>query len=322
MSDQQPSTSASRMRKFREKQKEEDPNFTANEAKRLRELRKRKAENLSEGELKAISLKERDKKRLQRAKKRVELKNPTDSPVSTESPYKSKQTLCKAVQKALKALPQSPRKKKAVVTELARKMNIALAESPNISTSGDDTRYDDVKAFYYRPDIVYTCPGANDFIVVWENGIKKKCQKHYLTLYLREAFCIFKEFFPNIEIGFSNFCSLRPKNVLLMKDTPSDQCKCLTHENFMFKLKGLKQNYCNDWWTMILCDPSLDSKCWKNECDTCSDGKKILISMDLSTICVWKEWEKNSENKLRLVNHETSSGELKEKLIDSIHIMI
>lgn len=156
MSDQQPSTSASRMRKFREKQKEKDPNFTANETKRLRELRKRKAENLSEGELKAILLKERDKKRLQRAKKRVELKNPTDSPVSTESPYKSKQTLSKAVQKALKALPQSPIKKKAVVTELARKMDIALAESPNISTSGDDTRYDDVKAFYYRPDIVYT----------------------------------------------------------------------------------------------------------------------------------------------------------------------
>lgn len=201
-------------------------------------------------------------------------------------------------------------------------MNIALAESPNTSILGDDTCYEDVKAFYFRPDIVYTCPGANDFVVVWENGIKKTCQKHYLTMYLREAFCIFKEFNSSIKIGFSKFCSLRPKNVLLMKDTPSDQCKCITHENFMFKVKGLKQNYCNDWWCKILCDPSLNSKCWKNECDTCSDGKQITLSMDLSKICVWKQWKKNSDNKLRLVNHETCSGELKDKLIDSIHIMM
>lgn len=44
--------------------------------------------------------------------------------------------------------------------------------------------------------------------------------------------------------------------------------------------------------------------------------------MDLSKVCIWKEWEKNSDNKLRLTTHETSSGELKDKLIDSIHIMM
>lgn len=322
MTDQQPSTGASRMRKLRERLKKDDPNFKANEAKRISDLRKRKLEKLSKSELTVLRLKERDKKRLQRAKKRVEVQNINESSISKATPYKSKQTLSKAVQKAMKALPQSPGKKKAVVTELARKLNISLAESQNISISNEDARYEHVKEFYYRPDIVYTCPGANDFVVVWENGIKKKCQKHYLTMYLREAFCIFNEINPNIEIGFSKFCSLRPKNVLLMKDTPSDQCKCITHENFMFKVKGLKQTYCNDWWCMILCDPSLNSKCWRNECDACSDGKKIEFSMDLSTVCVWKEWEKNSENKLRLVNHETSFGELKEKLIDSINVMM
>lgn len=288
MTDQQPSTSADRMRKLREKRKKDDPNFSANESKRICELRKRKRESLSEMELKTLRVKERDKKRLQRAKIRNQGQSIDEPSVSTKSPYKSKQTLSKAVQKALKALPQSPSKKRAVVTELALKMNIALAESSSLDISNVDSYYEDVKAFYYRPDIVYTCPGANDFVTVWKNGIKERRQKHYLTMYLREAFCIFKEFNPNIEIGFSKFCSLRPKNVLLIKDTPSDQCKCITHENFMYKVKGLKQNYCNNWWCKILCDPSLDSKCWKNECDFCSDGKKLLLSMDLSKVCIWK----------------------------------
>lgn len=322
MTDQQPSTSADRMRKLREKRRKEDPNFTANESKRICELRKRKRETLSQEEVKVIKLKERDKKRLQRAKKRVQDKGFAEPSVSKKSPYKSKQALSKAVQRALKALPQSPSKKRAVVTELALKMNIPLAESLSPNTPSIDSHYEDIEAFYYRPDIVYTCPGANDFVVVWENGIKEKRQKHYLTMYLREAFCILKELNPNIQIGFSKFCSLRPKNVLLIKDTPSDQCKCMIHENFMYKVKGLKQNYSNDWWSKILCDPSLDSKCWNNECESCSDGKKLLLPMDLSKVCVWKEWGKDSENKLRLITHETSLGELKDKLIDSIHIMM
>lgn len=323
MADRPQSTSASRMRKFREKKKVEDPSFKANESKRIAELRKKKREQASEKELAAILRKQRDEKRLQRAKKRPEVIEPSTSSASTECPYKSKQALYKAINKALRALPQSPRKKKAVVTELARKMNIALAESsPSSIVVDKDSRFEAVKTFYYRPDIVYTCPGVNDFVTIWENATKKKCQKHYLTLYLREAFAIFKEVIPDYGIGFSKFCSLRPKNVLLMKDTPSDQCRCVTHENFTLKLKGLKEIYSNDWWNKILCEVSMNSLCWKNECDVCSYGKKVLLSIDLSQTCVWKEWDKNSEKKLRLKTNETSAGELKEKVILSLPDMM
>lgn len=155
MTDQQLSTSADRMRKLREKRKKDDPNFSANESKRICELRKRKRESLSEMELKTLRVKERDKKRLQRAKIRNQGQSIDEPSVSTKSPYKSKQTLSKAVQKALKALPQSPSKKRAVVTELALKMNIALAESSSLDISNVNSYYEDVKAFYYRPDIVY-----------------------------------------------------------------------------------------------------------------------------------------------------------------------
>ena len=56
-------------------------------------------------------------------------------------------------------------------------------------------------------------------------------------MFLKEAHMIFESCHKNI--SFSKFCSLRPKSVLLLKDTPIDQCKCKLHEHFQMKLKGL-----------------------------------------------------------------------------------
>ena len=49
------------------------------------------------------------------------------------------------------------------------------------------------------------------------------------------------------KISFSKFCNLRPKNVLLLKNSPIDQCKCKLHENFRLKLKVLKIIYGGEW---------------------------------------------------------------------------
>lgn len=37
---------------------------------------------------------------------------------------------------------------------------------------------------------------------------------------------------------------------------------------------------------------------------------------------MWKEWQIDSDSKLHLVTHETSSGKLKDKLIDLIYVMV
>lgn len=146
------------------------------------------------------------------------------------------------------------------------------------STSIDYTK---VTNFFFRPDIVYTCPGMKDTICIWDNGIKKTLQKHYMTMFLKEAFYIFIEENPEFEVGFSKFCQLRPKNVLLLKSTPSEQCKCKIHENFMLKLKALNYEYTNNFWKNCLCDAALDSKCWKNECEICQNGKLLVVPNDL-----------------------------------------
>lgn len=77
---------------------------------------------------------------------------------------------------------------------------------------------------------MYTCPGMKDVLTIWKDREKKKLQKHYLHYHiLNEAFYILKEEHPDYKIGLSKFCSLRPKNVQLLKETPSEHCKCRIH---------------------------------------------------------------------------------------------
>ena len=68
------------------------------------------------------------------------------------------------------------------------------------------------------------------------------------------AFSAFKARCPEISISFTAFCKLRPKNVLLLKNTPMDQCKCKVYENFVFKLSALKINYDDDFSEKCLCE--------------------------------------------------------------------
>ena len=93
-------------------------------------------------------------------------------------------------------------------------------------------------------------------------------------MYLRVVYALYKDCHPDNEIRASKFYSLRPPNVLLLSDTPADQCKCTHHENFMFLLKSVNVEYSNDFWESTLCNSeNLTGKCWKGKCEACSEGK-------------------------------------------------
>ena len=73
---------------------------------------------------------------------------------------------------------------------------------------------------------------------------KTKMRKYYLTMYLREVFAMFKGESKDCESRFSLFASLRPKNVLLLKNQPLDQCKCSVHENsYLMPLSSILTKY-------------------------------------------------------------------------------
>ena len=219
----------------------------------------------------------------------------TNSPTSTTSstptstptnPYKHPQSFGKAISKSLRSLPVSPNKR-CVVEGLAKRIGLALDEEmcTAIGQGGRPAVSEDVVAsvteFCYRPDISYTMPGMKDEMTVWEQGKKMKLRKYYLVLFLKEAYKVYVESLAGDEhhIEFSKFCELRPKNVLLMKQTPADQCKCKVHENLFLKLKSLKLPYAT-FWEDVLCDTTLNSLCWQGQYQECENGNLINMSIE------------------------------------------
>ena len=132
-------------------------------------------------------------------------------------------------------------------------------------------------------------------------------------MFLKEVYELFKQSYPDITVGFSKFSSLRPANVLLLKDQHPDMCKCEIHENFL-KIKGLGITYDEHFWPGILCDNSLDltSPCWRGICVNCQLKNKFTIEKSDTDTVFWKEWIKTETGHLRIDQKQGCVGELKD----------
>ena len=161
-----------------------------------------------------------------------------------QNPYKSWQIFGKAINKCRVELPQSPRKKKAMVSKLVKEVGQYLQNEYEKETHGNTISEElkaEIETFYTRSDISYTMWGAKNEIVIWDSAGKKRQEhKYYLTMYLREAYAVFKKTVAHGECcSFSAFCKLRPKHVLLLVDTSKEQCKCQIHGKFFMKLEAM-----------------------------------------------------------------------------------
>ena len=252
------------------------------------------------------------------------------TPNSSAIPYVRPQSLGKAVRKSVRLLPYSPTKQKLVVAGLAKYVGLQIKDVTERNLHGENQRGNQglpdntvslIKEFFYRPDIVYTAPGMRDEMTVWENGVKSKLRKHFLTMFMREAFALFKEFNPDVSVSFSKFCSLRPPNVLLLENSPVDQCKCRHHENFRLKMKSLGVEYDQSWWQKVLCTSGdLLSQCWKSECETCKAGKLFLKPDEQSQtkIVTYLEWKKDFNERLTKIAESGSMSSLYQLVMDEL----
>ena len=207
-------TGAERIRKWRKKQ---NAGYRKSESERIEVIRKARNAEMGVDELNRQRAETAERQRISRAERKR--KEKTDRGAGGEAAnvpsYHRRQSLTKAINR-----PDSPRKQKSVVCGLATKLGIELKQkmrnsllaATNAGLSAEVREA--VTHFYYHSDIVYTMPGMNDCMTVWDAGKKSKLQKHYLTLFLREAFACFKDLYAEHRIGFLLFCNLRPKNVL------------------------------------------------------------------------------------------------------------
>ena len=226
-------------------------------------------------------------------------------PVISSKGFKTPQSLGKAIRKLDNNLPKLPTKQRAVINGLAKWLGLELSlkithnHGQRINQRFTEENKKLITDFYVNTDVVYTMPGMHDEMTVWENGNKSKSRKYYLIMFLKEVYELFKQSSPDITVGFSKFASLRPANVLLLKDQHPDMCKCEIHENF-FKIKGLGITYDEHFWPNILCDDSLDltSPCWRGICFNCQLKNKFTIEKSDADTVFWKEWIKTETEHL------------------------
>ena len=236
-----PLSSAEKERRHRFKRKT-DLAYKQSESIRTEKVRKMRVEKMTPEEKAQYRRRAAERKRHSRAamKQRTDALNNSDTnskssapssssstPTSILNPYRTKQSFGKAVAKCRQSPPTSPCRRKAVIAGLVCHIGLNLEGKlerniQKMQGLSDETK-ECVKNFFFRPDISYTMLGMKDMMTIWSDGGKLKLRKHYLTMFLREAYYMYCEQNERDSahgLANSTFCKLRPRNVLLLSSSP------------------------------------------------------------------------------------------------------
>lgn len=306
------SSAAERKRKQRDKLKEEGKyeDYKRKQSYMQRQRRKKRKNTMTFDEKEELKKKRRIEQREYRLKKRM-LGNPASQPeVTTPSvTYKSPCSFGKAIARAKRGLPQSPRKRKAIVTKLASAYVPDILLSPPTPRQENSPRIitEEVKAtviaFFNSDSVSYQMPGTRDYVILRSDNGKEKIQKRYLFLTLGESYQHYKEEYPrDAKIGFTRFCELRPKHVFLRAETPENLCLCIYHENMKLLLTSVPgiSNSTGDLIRNVVCNEN-EMKCMMSECNVCGNARKYdqyidSAFPDLSDADItYQQWIKDEE---------------------------
>ena len=118
-------------------------------------------------------------------------------------------------------------------------------------------------------------------------------------------------------LAFLLFCNLRPRNALLLQNSPKDQCNCLVQENFFLELEAIGMMYDSS-----LCSEELHNDCWLAACENCKISKNLvpLIHSTAQLSSQLRQWENvilenkcnGSENNADSTNPENSKKKFNE----------
>ena len=209
----------------------------------------------------------RDRKRAQRANKKLTSQ--------VEEKKISKAVFSRSVVKACNALPGSPKSKARVIKRIATIVTPSLmktARKHRLDMRISEQVGEEVKEFYLSDGISYQDPGMKDFFITKdESGEKTKLQKKYLTMTLKEAFCIFKIDHPAAKVVLTSFCDYRPIQVKLRHKTPVNVCLCEEHENMRLLISAVSwlPNSTTECIANIVCHND-NAECMFQTCSSCA----------------------------------------------------
>ena len=127
-------------------------------------------------------------------------------------------------------------------------------------------------------------------------------------MFLGGAYNIYSNLPVTEKVTFSTFCELRPKNVLLLNQSPVHQYKCTIN-----KLKVQRLHVSCTFWNFVLCDDPLNSVCWQGNCEDCTDSKKLNLNIDPAANVSWSqrcymEHNENHQKKIQSITY-TCAGQ-------------
>ena len=109
-------------------------------------------------------------------------------------------------------------------------------------------------------------PGKKDYVSVTRNV---HMQKRLVLCNIRKHFNAFKVRYPEVKIGFSKFCSLKPKWCILAGASGTHTvCACTTHKSIKLFLTPTNMHY-KYLLQLLVCNPE-NRECMANQCAPCS----------------------------------------------------
>ena len=310
------SSSKERQAKRRKRMKENKKLYDAY----LEKDRKRKAERratlklkMSQSQLEELKVKERIRLKRYREKKKLEAEQCSATgnesrQMNMGTPYRSTQSLGKAVKRAQVSLPFSPRKKRCVIEHLAKRAGLEIVNGSPLSQSSvlrENTK-SAVNDFYLSNDISWQAPGRKDRVIIREKNsegqkVKRTEQTRYMLMSLKEAHFKFVEEHPNEKIGLSKFCEMRPPNVKLFDHIPHYVCMCSYHENVRFLLVALKEHTSlrvdfHEFISQVTCDAKSQA-CLTSQCKECKDHINDFTPSNGSDVLQYLQWQDTNNRK-------------------------
>lgn len=320
-------TAAERKKEQRERLKVNGnfKSFKEKESKKQKERRSKNKKAMTIEEKEALKVKKREEMRRYRTKKAQKIVKDAQAASfnsNSDSPrkaFKSPASYGKALARLKKSLPQSPNKSKALVKKLACQLIPDIIQPiPKKQTASQlsEETISKVKEFFEKDAISYQAPGSKDYIITKDlNGEKVKLQKKYLCMTLGEAYEIFKTENPDVKVCRSKFCELRPIQVCLRHETPSNLCLCIYHENIRLLLSSINvlPNTTSELVRLLVCE-NCSEECFYQTCDECGNLRKLH-----STIAMLSEADLDMEIKFfQWLNDETKTVS-RQRICSSLH---
>ena len=130
------------------------------------------------------------------------------------------------------------------------------------------------KVYNFYCDDLYSrlMPGKKDYVRVGKNLV----QKRLILCTLHELYAEYKKIYPSDKIGYSKFCTLRPKHCILADANGTHSvCVCCIHQNFNLLLRatGTSISYKN-FISKIVCNIE-NKECMYGLCKSCPNEETI-----------------------------------------------